>query len=184
MHTTGRSLRAAAIAAVALACGAACHASVAPKNWLSKPAQTQQEAWGAWIRAQYFAQARHDTAPAQVQGELIATGPDSLHVLTATGLVSIPMKELNAATLSTYESHWGTVALWSAMGGLSTPSHGLFAILSLPLWLITGTVASSSASGGPIVQSTAPELLRPYARFPQGMPPGLDRSSLRIKAAP
>ncbi len=174
--------RAAAIGAFVL-CTGACYHTGAPRNWLPEPGRAQQEAWGAWIRVDMARQPDQQEPPASVSGELIDASTDSLHVLNASGLASIATGAIASATLSTDESHWKWIAAWTAIGAFSTPSHGVWMVFSVPAWIITGTVAGSAASYGPEVKSTDAGVLRRYARFPQGIPAGLDRSLLRMKEA-
>ena len=155
--------------------GAACFRSTAPPGWLSTPEQSQREAWGAWTEVR----TRSGGERALVMGELIAADRDSVFVLTATALVSLPIAEIEQATLTTYDARWDKLALWTVLGTLSTASHGMALVLSAPAWIAGGTAATASASRGPRVRSTDGTVLARFARFPQGMPPGLDRSTLR-----
>ena len=75
------------------------------------------------------------------------------------------------------------LGLWTLLGTLSTGSHGFFLILSAPVWILTGTVAAVNQSRQPVL--TYPRQgwagWRAYARFPQGLPPGLARAALDPK---
>ncbi len=77
----------------------------------------------------------------------------------------------------------GAVAGWTALGVVSTISNGLLLIFTAPAWIITGTVAGSSESYAP--QGNVPPLrwaeLARFARFPQGMPPGLVLNTLKLR---
>jgi len=64
---------------------------------------------------------------------------------------------------------------------LATASHGLILILSAPVWIITSTVAAADASRVPRIMSTSPTALNVFARFPQGLPPGINRATMRPK---
>jgi hypothetical protein len=116
-----------------------------------------------------------------VEGELIAATPDSVHVLTADSMVAVVTSSMIAGTLTTYDAQLGTLRLWTALGAVSSLSHGFGFVLTMPIWVIAGTSATASASRAPRVQSTNPTLLHAYARFPQGIPPGLDPRSLQQK---
>jgi hypothetical protein len=155
----------------------ACFRTTAPDGWLSTPAVAQREAYGGWIAVERV----QDTMKRTVEGELIAVTPDSLHVLTADSLVSLPMDEMTSATLTTYDARLGRLTTWTALGAVSTLSHGVGLVLTLPLWIIAGSTSTASASKAPRVQSVEATLLQPYARFPQGLPPGIDRRALRQK---
>jgi len=60
------------------------------------------------------------------------------------------------------------------MGALSTLSNGYLLVFTAPLWMIGGTIAAHSQYHAPIVKTPNEEWerVRPYARFPQGLPPG------------
>jgi hypothetical protein len=157
----------------------ACFHTTAPEGWLPTPAVAQQEAFGGWIRVEYT-----DGGARTVEGELIAAGADSLHVLTTDSLVSLAIGAVSSATLTAYDSQYGRIVNWTFLGALGTLSNGWISILTLPLWAIVGTSSAASASRGPRVQSLEAALLRPYARFPQGLPDGVDRDALRPKRVP
>jgi hypothetical protein len=158
----------------------ACFQTTAPEGWLSTPAVAQREAYGGWISAAYTLGA----GTATVEGELIAASPDSLHVLTADSLVTVATSAVTSATLTTYDARLNTLNMWTILGAVSSLSHGVGLLLSVPMWIIVGTTATASASKAPRVQSVDAALLRPYARFPQGLPPGLERRALRQKEVP
>ena len=68
-------------------------------------------------------------------------------------------------------------------GSLLTISNGLLLVFTFPLWLIGGTVASVSRSYDPVFTYPGTPLTEfaPYARYPQGLPPDLDRGTIRMK---
>ena len=158
----------------------ACFSTTAPDGWLSTPAVAQREAYGGWIAVERA----QDTSKQTVEGELIAVTPDSLYVLTPDSLLSLPMGEITSATLTTYDARLGRLATWTALGAISTISHGVGLVLTFPLWTIAGSTLTASASKAPRVQSADATSLQPYARFPQGLPLGLDRRALRQKHVP
>jgi hypothetical protein len=163
-------------AAAALFAAAGCFQSSAPPGWLPAPVDAQQQAFGSWISVQ-----GQPRTPPLAQGELIAIDADTVHVLTGGRLVSIPKATICCAVLTAYRMDLSELQVWSAVGVLSTASHGLLLILTAPMWILGGTVATSTASYAPRIVSIDPVVLRPFARFPQGLPPTLDRSTLRSK---
>jgi hypothetical protein len=153
-----------------------CYRPSAPPGWLSRPEEARQ-AFGSWIDIQ-----PRPGSPAQrVAGELIAIDADSVHILADGRLLSLPTPSLCCVTLTAFRMDYTALQLWTVIGTLSTASHGVGLILSAPAWVIAGTGAASVASVAPRIRSTDPAALRPFARFPQGMPPGLDRATLRSK---
>ena len=116
----------------------------------------------------------------RIQGELIAFERDSVFVMTPSQLVSVSATDIVSARLYTFAPNTGSLALWTFVGVLSTASHGAGLVLSLPVWIIAGTASAVSESHSPEVKvpGRSWEYLRMFARFPQGLPPGLDRSAL------
>ena len=157
--------------------GTACFRTTAPGGWLSTVDAAQREAYGGWIRV--------ETAHgAFAEGELIAVTPETLFVLSLDSLASVPTSAIRLATLTAYDAGHGVLRTWTLLGSLSTISHGTLLILTLPTWITAGSLSTASASKSPRVQSLDPAALRPFARFPQGIPPGLDHRAIRQKRAP
>jgi hypothetical protein len=162
--------------AVLLAAAAGCYQSSAPPKWLPSPLEAQRDAFGSWI----IVQGQPKTEPL-ARGELIAIDTDTIHVLADGRLVSISRASVCCAELTAYRMDVSELQLWTALGTVSTASHGLLLVLTAPTWIIAGTVATSAASYAPRIISTDPVVLQPFARFPQGIPPGLDRATLRSR---
>lgn len=156
-----------------------CASTRAPSGWLPSADKAQRDAYGAWVFVEYEV----GSSEKQTQGEFIAVGPDTLFVLDAEALVAVPLQHIHHAQLSTYDSNYGGLALWTIVGSLTTPSHGYFLLLSLPLWVLTGSISTSAQSWLTIEKFPAMswDKLRKYARFPQGLPKRLDRSTLKVK---
>jgi hypothetical protein len=174
MSPISRRWRIAVCALVSLPTGG-CFRTTAPPGWLPTPEEAQREAFGAWMRIEY----RIDSVRRVIEGELIAAATDSIYVLGADSLVALPVTPALSGTLTTYDARLDMLGTWTLMGTLSTASHGIVLLLSAPIWIIAGTASTASASKDPRIGSTDPSLIRQFARFPQGMPPGVDRRSLR-----
>jgi len=172
------SLASALVAALCLLL-AACAGTIAPNRWLEIPSVTQHEAYGAW--------ARLETGTADMthtEGELIAVTTDSIFILDTLGFLSgFSAQDLRRVHLQSFDSRHGLVAFWTALGTLSTVSHGVVLIISAPVWIISGSIASGAQSKTAHEYAVPSEwlALAKYARFPQGLPPGIDRSRLKIK---
>jgi len=153
----------------------ACAGNTAPEGFLPTKVQAQTSAYGGWIELEVARQG--------VEGELLAVTADSVWVLTAQGARVIPTASVKEGKLTGYQSQTGAISGFTALGVLSTASNGVVLILTAPLWIITGTVAGSHESRAPV--STVPEQrwqdLAVFARFPQGMPPGVALRSLKPK---
>jgi hypothetical protein len=164
------------VAAIAAGGVAACFRSTAPAGWLTKPEEVSQQAFGSWIRLQ-----DDPRTPSRVfEGELIAVDADTIHILVDR-LVSLPTASFCCTTVTAFHMDYSPLVMWGAIGTLSTVSHGVGLILSAPFWVLATTSAAASASAAPRIVSTDAVALRPYARFPQGIPSGLDRKTLRPK---
>lgn len=159
-----------------------CASTLAPGGWLPDAERSTRAANGSWIAAKVGPRG----SAREVRGELIAIQHDSVFVLAKAGLEAIPTERIGAARIARFNSQWGDLCAWSVLGALSTASHGFGAILSAPVWIIGGTLSVVAASYAPIVRypDRSWSELSVFARFPPGLPPGLDRSALRLRVAP
>ena len=150
-----------------------CAGTGAPSGWLPTAEATQEEAHGAWIRVQRES-GRSDVEVAE--GEFIAVHEETLFVLVADGLegdlVAVPRTPDLKVKLGTYNPESGGIAAWTLLGSLSTVSHGFNLLLTLPTWIITGTVVANNAGREAIEYHpgnyalSSLDTLRVYARFP------------------
>jgi hypothetical protein len=169
------------LAAAALgAMAAGCFRSTAPHGWLPAAEEASYQAFGSWIRIED----RSRRPVAVTEGELIAVDRDTIHVHSFGRLVSLSRASVCCVTLTAFHLDYSLVAAWAALGTLSAVSHGFGLILTAPIWMLAGTGAASAASRAPRIQSTDPDVLRRFARFPHGIPPSLDRATLRPKSWP
>jgi hypothetical protein len=115
------------------------------------------------------------------QGELIAVGPEGVWVLAGGRLIRTPLERVTELEVYAYDVSIAGVASWGLLGTLSTISHGFLLVLSAPAWLITTIAITASHSGTAYERYTEggdwSELAK-WARFPQGMPPGLTAAEL------
>jgi hypothetical protein len=177
-----------------------CAGTTAPKGYLPKSTESGSYAKGAWAAVD-IVQGKQTSA---CEGELFAVHADSLFVLTREGLLGIDQRSLSRVRLTTYVSEAGRIGIWTLLGSLSTASHGVGLIFSLPTWILTGSLSGSAASREPIYNYSNPYSrlsrserdaaaiqldeskewndLRKWARFPQGLPPALDQTRLRLLA--
>lgn len=165
-------------AALALALlGSGCARPYAPRNWLPDAAGAQQDAHGGWIVLHEEDERR------MAEGELIAVMQDSVLVMTQAGLVSRPLASTKQATLTAYDAHAGKLATWSLLGTVSTLSHGGGLVISAPIWIIAGAASTSTAVHQAEVKTPKRSWkdMQMYARFPQGIPADLDRTTLHPK---
>jgi hypothetical protein len=95
----------------------------------------------------------------------------------------VPIKQVDNARLETYSSKHGWVLSWTVFGTLSTISHGIGLVLTAPIWLVVGGIATSAQSQVPI-EKYPPKTwdhLTMFARFPMGLPADIDLTSLQPK---
>jgi hypothetical protein len=160
----------------AVAC-MACAGKTTPKGWLPTPKEAQETAYGGWIELRYLenAEARGAT------GELIAVSTDSVWVLTNDQGLVIPTASVREGKLTGYAAR--SLRWWTLVGTLSSVSNGAFLVFTMPAWLIGGSLANGSESRS--AERKSPPLqwaeLAPFARFPQGLPQGLEISGLSRK---
>jgi len=153
------------LAVVAALFGHACAVHSAPPGWLPKVKDLPRWSRGAWIEVEPVPGAGRKAA-----GELIAVAEDEIHVLTRDGLRAVPTASVAAATLVLYDADDG-----SGLGVLSL-THGWF----MPFTLIPWAAISAGESHAPLLRHPPWDIsaFRPYARFPQGLPPGLKPKDL------
>ena len=158
----------------------ACAGNPAPDGFLPSPAGAAHDVYGAWIQVTVPVGRRDST----IAGELIAARADTVWILPDSGpVVAVPTSTVKEGRVARYRSDAGAVAGFTALGVVSTISNGFLAGFTAPLWVITGVVAASNESRAPL--RGVPPLqwtdLAAYARFPQGLPPGIDLAEIRPK---
>ena len=160
----------------AVAC-TACAGKTTPKGWLPTPKEAQKTAYGGWIELRYLENAEARGAA----GELIAVSADSVWVLTDDQGLVIATASVREGKLTGYAAQ--SLRGWTLAGTLSSVSNGAFLIFTMPAWLIGGSVANRSESRA--AERKSPPLqweeLAQFARFPQGLPQGLEISGLSRK---
>ena len=167
-----------AIFLLILALLSGCATANAPRGWLPTAVEAQKRAFGGWIFVWTGPKGKLSLA---AQGELIAVGTDRVYVLASDGMKETLTAEITEARMAFYNSQSSNLAAWSVVGLLSTLSHGALLVISAPVWAVGGSAAtlshdSTSRTRFPKKQW---EELSKYARFPQGLPPGLELASLK-----
>lgn len=165
-----------AVALLAAAAVAGCGTLHAPRGSVPDAQRAGSTAFGGWARVAYHA----DGQPRDAEGELIAVGRDTLWLMQSAPL-AIPVAQVVRAEVTGFDSRPGQVIAVAGLGVLTTVSNGYFLIFTAPAWLVTGVLASSSQARLSRVEARVPDLapLAHYARFPQGLPPGVDVTTLR-----
>ncbi len=170
-----RCILALAVGSALLALAAGCASTTAPRKWLPEATQAGAEPRGGWVLVE-----REGDPPRQrFEGELIAIEADSLFVAWRDQVLALPKFGIHRATVTGYDLQWGPLATWTVFGALATTSHGWGLVVTAPLWVLVGTMSTASASHAPMVRypNRPWTELATYARFPQGLPAGLDRGA-------
>jgi len=164
-----------------------CASLHAPRGVLPTARDAPQDAAGAWIEIE----PSRASGGGRVTGEFLAVGvagdraaPESVYVLTGAGFDAIPLTAIHGARIEVYESEAGRGRGMVLGGMFLSLSNGLGFIITGPLWLLVGSIATGEISHEPIrsTDGSGWEPVRAYARFPAGLPPGLDRAA--VVAAP
>jgi len=157
-----------------------CVTTSAPRGWLPAAEEARREAFGGWAQVTY--EGASGLMRTQV-GELIAVAPDTLFILFGQNLYAIPRSLTLEAQVVGYDAGVKKMGAWFGLGQVSTLTHGFVLILTAPVWAVGGVLATVKQSRLPAVLYPGKDwtALRVHARFPQGLPPSLDRSMLRPK---
>lgn len=154
------------IGASAFGCASA---PTSPPDWLPDANEVGSGVNGGWIEIDRTT--RHHKQ--EIDGELLAIQDDHVYVLNGDAVRSVPIDSVLEARLTWYDSHGSDVVGLTVLGTISTISNGGFLIFTAPMWMIGGSIAASSRYHDPIIMAPAHawDEIRPYARFPQGLPP-------------
>lgn len=157
----------AALAALAAPLGS-CASTTAPPGWLPGPTGAQEDPYGGWVTMDIW-EGDHRIGR---EGELIAVAADSLFILEGARLMAIERYRIVSATLDRYAPAAGSMALWTTVGTLSSFSHGVGAVMSLPVWIVAGSISTNSVVKDALMRypDTPLQSFSPYARFPGGLP--------------
>lgn len=152
-----------------------CATTHVPTGWLDKPADLPSSGFGGWINMTTLA---NET----ISGELIAVSSESLFV-AGEKLIAVATADIASARMVAYDAQAGAMGGLAVLGTVSTISNGYFFVFTAPMWIIGGAVAAGRRSHEPIVDYPKQDWdqFAPFARFPQGLPPQLDRDALRQK---
>jgi hypothetical protein len=115
-------------------------------------------------------------------GELIAVTGESLYVLTHSSPREISKEDIISARLVVYNTNTSEYVLWAILGSLSTISNGFYFVFTFPAWLLAGiptSIGESKRNNYLDYPANSLEEMIKYSRFPQGLPAGIELSSLR-----
>lgn len=140
------------------------------------------------------------TAEQRPKGELIAVGPEQLYVLEPGGVRALPLSGIGEVRVRRHGLNGKRAMRWVGLGALLSGGalagacssvegngggcFGIGAIVAAT-WALIGLPAAVSLGRSSELRVRPPgwDALKPYARFPQGAPEGLDLNGLSPKAA-
>ncbi len=153
-----------------------CYYSKALPGELPTADNVARDSFGAWVRLQWLSPQFEERA---VVGELIALTPDTAFVLTWESLVALPVPAIRRVEAELYDQPKTPLTLWTAAGIVSSLyTHGFFFFSVAPAWGLTGALSMAGSSKAPAHDALSPTVAK-FARFPQGLPAGLDRTALK-----
>ncbi len=157
-----------------------CAHNTAPPDFLPSPQEARREGYGGWLELTVREGARGSRTAA---GELLAVSEEELVLLGDSGVTTVPTAAVRGGRLTGYRSSAGLVGSFAALGTLSTVSNGYFLVFTAPMWIFGGTIAAGTESTSPVIEVPPPHwlALAAWARFPQGIPPGLETGTLTPK---
>ncbi len=151
----------------------------ATPSFLPDPDYVDCNEYGAYIKVRY------NSYNSPVKGELIAAEKDTIVVLINSSnnmtdsCIKIPFKKTYGYTLRyARPKHYGwTIPVFT----IATLAHGYFAVITMPVNLITTIIVTISGERSYKLTDydIKFEKLKIYARFPQGIPPGVELSAIR-----
>lgn len=110
-------------------------------------------------------------------GELIEVRGDSLTILVQDQYMDIPRSRVEGieVIVAGVSNDYKKFERWGALLPISSITHGLAGVFTLPINLATGIAAATDARKGSYRMKYPKELpwdqLYKFSRFPQGMPP-------------
>ena len=160
-----------------------------PASYRYSARQLKREITGNWIIIKLNSGiiADPDTILA---GELIAIQSDTIYLTTPKGLKGVQVTSVVQADLYMYVNQPGSYAVLTGLlylpdvvAALVTGIPG-FLLLGVP-WIVTGSIITTSEASNHSNILNYPffcklDELKKFARFPQGMPPNIDKTRLHL----
>ena len=152
-------------------------ATTAPKGWLPTVEEKPTDVYGSWLDLELSGSRK----PERVLGELLGANADSLWVLAWDGPRALECARIQRGIVQDYQPEDGKVRSITLGASLVVPFiNGFWAMFTWPLWWIAGGISNHGLRSDArlILPLTDWNQLAAHARFPQGIPPGLDLSTL------
>ena len=147
-------------------------------SYLSEPKNFQNNVNGLYFECQIEGKEK-------VIGEIIEVDPDALKLLLINGdLITLSKNQIETGDIlvALTSDNPKKIKTWSTINNVLVLGHGFWAVLTLPVNLASTIPMSYSASKG-VYRVNYPknvywENLSKFARFPQGIPAGIDLKSI------
>lgn len=160
-----------------------------PASYRYSAQQLKREITGSWIHIKLNLRENTGQAP-ELSGELIAIQSDTIYVITPQGLKGVQVTRIDEADLYMFMNQPGMYA--AITGLLSLPDLIAAVVLDMPgfiilcaPWIVTAGIISiaegtnhSNILNYPTFCSL--EELNKFARFPQGIPAGIDKTRIHL----
>lgn len=155
---------------LALLLAGACATNPAPDDFLPDAKAARTAVHGGWVVVRLH-------TDSTFAGELLAASTDSIWIGDFAAPRALAHEQVADARLYAYDSEGGHVMGLALLGTVSTIGNGMLLVLTAPMWLIGGGIASAAQSRAAIYRVPLHEWhdLARFARFPQGMPRGPER---------
>lgn len=166
-----------------------CSTTFIPANYRHNPGGVKRVITGSWTVVK-LKQMDITGTETSLSGELIAIQSDTMYILTGTGLKSINTSNIAIADLflfvnqaRRYATITGLLCLPDVLAALII-GEPAFILLGVP-WFITGAILSMVEGSNLSNQLNYPgknqfSELNKFARFPQGLPPNIDKSGFHL----
>ena len=137
-------------------------------------------AWGLRLRRR-----RYDLAIDRLRGELLSVSRDSLWVLSSETVFAVPLADVQRLDIRVHNFNQGRMLKWNLVAGLGSAialaaacnsvegvdgCGGVFLAWSLTWGLVGGATGAFLAKSSHKEVHPSRDALRPFVRYPQGLP--------------
>lgn len=163
-----------------------CSRTFAPSGWLPETDEYPEDVYGGWITlvvSQELSDGQKELY--EYKGEFIAADEDNVYLL-ADSAYTVRKSAVISALLELTQKNTGTYIGWGAAFLLTPIINGAYSIFTGSFGIIAGASAASGESARDRYESDSPDnsywgKIQKFARFPQGIPEGIDFNRLKSK---
>ena len=173
---------------IAIDCG--CQPKMVPAGYLRPPKQLTKSITGGWVEVSVIPETSNDTIT-MLSGELLAVKSGTLHMLTSrTELISLNTNRISSMKLYLFPNpnlsllgFLGVIP--NITGAILQPDYaGGFLLAGIPLFVTSLVIAIADFQDGNsslrYPEKNSMSEFSKYARFPQGLPPDLQKEKLHL----